>query len=154
MPFKGDISDLGNLVSVLGKLAEVPSKVAGDVSEKLADLIDEEFEADVDPYGEPWEPLMASTIDRKHGDDRILERTGDMRNDVDVRPMAGAGIRISIAGGREGDAGAYHQNGAPGTPMVARPVLPGSSSDGNLPPSWADAIDEAGGDAFREAAGQ
>lgn len=140
MAFKGDLSALGQLQRNLGKLAAVPSRASRDASERIAELIAEEFDKAENPYGQGWAPLELSTVKRKGGDDEILVRTGDLRDTVDVHPMAGAGIAIEL-----NDSAGYHQGGT--VNMVARKILP----DNSMPTEWNDAISEACEAAFRGA---
>jgi len=143
MPFSGDLGALGQLTRNLGKLAKVPSRIASEGSERIANLIDEEFESETDPNGRAWEALAESTINRKYGDSRILQRSGDMRGSVDVRTMSGTGISITI-----NDEAGFHQGGT--VNMPARPVLPGTT----FPAKWNEALEDLANEAFDEAVGE
>lgn len=141
MGFTGDIAELGKLVDNLGRLASVPSQVAADASERIAGLIAQEFEAQADPYGDAWADHTEGTV-KRWGEHEILDLSGGMRGSVDVRPMRGAGIAITID-----DVAGFHQGGT--VDMVARPVLP---SD-DMPPLWEEALEAAGNARFAEAMG-
>lgn len=131
----GDISAMGRLADNLAELAEVPSRASKKVSENIADLIEAEFASQSDPYGNPWEDHADATIER-HGPHPILSLSGAMRSTVHVAPMAGAGVSVTIDHPSED-----HQTGwsGPQGRGPARPILP----SGDLPDSWALAIDEA-----------
>lgn len=133
MPIKGRALKLpDDLVNRLGDLAGVPSRAAGRVSERLNELLDREFDEEQSPDGQAWEPLAESTVRRKRGDRRILQRTETMRADIRVRPAPGAGVEIDAP-----HPASYHQIGT--SEMPARKLLP---EGGELPADWQEAIDE------------
>lgn len=131
--FKFDLADMGELVDRLGELAAVPSRIAKDAAADIDALLEEEFDAGVDPYGAAWSPLAERTR-KKHGPPPLTE-FGDMRAGTHARPAQGAGISlvapfpagIHMTGG---DAGDWH--------MPARPMLPVGD---DLPTKWQAAID-------------
>ena len=126
------MSGLDTLMANLGELEGIPSRIAAKVSERLTDLLFEEFEEEHDPYGAAWAPLLPQTVKRKRGDDRILRRTDALSIETVAHPRGGAGIEISSL-----DYGRFHQTGT--RHMVARPVLPGGDE---LPDSWQAIIEE------------
>lgn len=142
MGITGDFAGLGKLQANLRRLAEVPSRAAADASERIAALIQEEFDAQSDPYGNAWEPHADATV-RRWGEHPILDLTGDMRGNVDVSPQRGAGIKVTF----DEPYAEYHHTGTPNMP--ARPVLPINT----LPSSWTSALEEAHAKAFDEVMG-
>lgn len=131
MGFRGDIGAMGKLAENLGRLASVPSRAAAGAAENLQDTIQEQFDAQTDPYGASWAPHAAST-EKRWGEHPILDLTGDMRGSIDVSPMQGAGISVTID-----DPGGFHQAGTANMP--ARPILP----ENEFPETWDAAIRDA-----------
>lgn len=132
---------MGELADRLGELATVPSRIAADVADDLSGLLEAEFAAGRDPYGNAWAPLKKRTL-LKHGPP-ALTHTGEMRSETRAAPGKGAGV-VLVAPFPAG----IHQTGA-GTPsesdpgeqwgMFARPIFP----DGDeLPESWQRAIEK------------
>ncbi len=117
----------------LAELAIVPSRISRTVSDRINDLITEQFSQGKDPYEKPWKPLKATTIRRKGGDNRILLDSNLMSEETVARPMAGSGVRISTT-----SYAGFHQVGT--SRMVAREVLPDRS---DLPLKWQKAIETA-----------
>lgn len=142
MTWDGDISRMGQLARNIGKLASVPSRAATRVAKEIDALIAEEFEHQTDPYGNAWAPHSPATVER-HGEHPILDLSGDMRKSVDVRPMSGAGVSLTIDHPSED-----HQTGwdGPQGSGPARPVLPG----GTMPARWREAIAAAVDGTIRE----
>jgi hypothetical protein len=130
--FTGDPAKLGQLVRNLGKLATVPSRLAEPVAEALGEQIRSEYEASTDPYGNAWAELMESTLQRKGGDDRIKIRSGEELSGIEVLPMSGAGVSVTLA-----DYEGFHTGGT--KHMEARPSLP----TGTMPATWRKVIDDA-----------
>lgn len=137
--FKGDLAGLRELAENLRKLGGVPSRASRAASEKIAEVIQDQFDAGVDPYGEPWAPLAPSTLERKQGPG-ILDETGAMRESIDVSPMSGAGVKVTIGE----DYARFHQEGT--SRMPARKILP----EEELPDTWARAIEDAVDEAFEK----
>jgi len=136
--FTGDIGALGNLAENLRRLTEVPSRAARAACEDIKAAIEKQFDEGKDPYGRPWKPLARSTIARGRTPPPLTD-TGDMRDSIEVKPMAGAGISITIGV----DYASYHQTGT--SRMPARKILP----EGNdMPPEWEEAIGRAMLEAF------
>lgn len=132
----GDLTGLGNLIGNLRRLSEVPSQAAREVSDAIGAEIELQFDHGIDPYGEPWEPLAQSTLDRGRSPPPLTDTT-EMRTGISVRPSSGAGVQITIDAPYAG----FHQTGT--RFMPARKVLP----EGSLPDTWerafADALDNA-----------
>lgn len=129
MPIRGDFGKLAGLINGLGKLAGVPSQVAGKVAPKIAGFIKAEFAAGMDPYGRPWKPLKPATLARGRTPPP-LDNTGDLKDTVDAKPMQGAGVSVTFGVPYAG----FHQHGT--KRMVARPILPANG----LPRTWSEAI--------------
>jgi hypothetical protein len=139
MGWTGDISRMGDLAKRIKDLAKVPSRAAAQASENVAELVEEEFRDQADPYGNAWKPHAPATVER-WGEHPILDLTGAMRESVVVRPMAGAGISITLD-----HPAAPHQTGWSGSQGSgpARPILPARA----MPPRWREAIESAVEDA-------
>jgi phage gpG-like protein len=130
--FTGDISKLGLVSANLAKLASVPSQVAGDASEGIAQEIRNEFDAGTDPYGRAWAALQAATLAKGRTPPPLTD-SGDTIDSLEVKPSAGAGITIEFGTEYAG----FHQVGT--VDMVARPPLP----IGGFPSSWSKVISDA-----------
>lgn len=136
----GDISELGRLAENLEKLSRVPSRAARKASEGIAEAIEAQFDAGVDPYGKAWAPLKPATLDKGRSPPPLTD-SHDMRDSIEVRPARSAGIRITIGSEYAG----FHQAGT--RFMAQRPILP----QGPMPKTWTAAIDEALDVEFEEA---
>jgi phage gpG-like protein len=135
------MSGFAALAETLAELEGIPSRIAGEVAEKITEELREQFDRGVDPYGTPWAPLLPSTVRRKGGDTRILRRADALSSETVASPTSGAGIEItSVAYGQ------FHQLGT--KHMTERKVLPDS---GELPPAWQEIIQTATDNAFRKA---
>lgn len=137
MTWDGDISKMGQLARNVGRLAGVPARASKQVTVDIGQMIEEEFQRGQDPYGNTWKPLAEATLARRsQTSEPPLTDFGDMRRSVDVRPMSGAGVSISIDHPSED-----HQTGWTGSQGTgpARPILPG----GTFPARWKAAIDGA-----------
>lgn len=121
------------LAENLGRLTQVPSQVSAEVAEKISVLIDEQFAAGKDAYGQAWKPLKPATIAKGRRPPPLTD-SGAMRGAITVKPSSGAGIEISSPT----DYARFHQTGT--KYMVPREVLPDHA---NLPPSWQKAIEES-----------
>ncbi len=135
------MSKFSDLASTLADLEDIPSRIAGEVASGINELIQDQFASSSDPYGNPWAPLLPSTVRRKGGDTRILRRTDALSSETIARPSSGAGIEI-----RSVEYGGYHQG--PAAHRVARPVLP---DEGELPESWQEIIESKTEAAFSKA---
>jgi phage gpG-like protein len=127
---------LRRVAQAVRQLARVPSQAAAEASADIAELVEQEFAAGVDPYGQAWAPLAPATIAKGRSAPPLTD-TGAMRGGFEARPMSGAGIAVSF----DVDYAAFHQTGTANMP--ARPPLP----DHGLPDTWrraiADAVDAA-----------
>ena len=142
MGWSGDLSRMGQLADRLSELAAVPSAIARRVSATIDGLLEQEFAAGDDPYGDPWAPLAESTVERGRSAPPLTD-SGAMRASAHARPLAHAGVGITID-----HPAAPHQTGwsGPRGAGPARPILP---ARGELPESWDDAIAKVARDEFR-----
>lgn len=131
----GDISRMGDLADRIADLATVPSYVAKKVSYGIAELVAAEFDAGEDPYGTAWKPLAKATLDKGRHPPPLTD-TRAMRESLRVRPMAHAGVSITI-----NHPAAPHQTGwsGPRGSGPARPILPAREE---LPESWQELIED------------
>jgi hypothetical protein len=138
----GDISKMGQLAQRVANLARVPSRAARRIATEIAGLIEEEFQAQADPYGNAWQPHAPATV-RRWGEHDILTLSGAMRSSVQVAPMQAAGVSITL-----NHPGEDHQTGwsGPQGSGPARPVLP----YGTMPARWTEAINAAVDDTVRD----
>lgn len=113
----------------LSDLGQVPSRMSASVAQDIKALVVKQFATGSDPYGNAWAPLKASTIKRKKSN-MILVENNDMFNSIQVAPMRGAGVAITI----DEIPAVYHQKGT--GRMAARPILPKYV----LPKAWRAAI--------------
>lgn len=139
----GDFAGLGKLEANLRRLAEVPSRASASAAEKIDALLREEFNAQTDPYGNPWKEHAPATVER-WGEHDILDLSGRMMGGMEVSPMSGAGIAVTF----DVDYAEYHHTGT--RYMPARPVLPLNT----LPAAWEAALEEASAEAFEEILGE
>jgi len=112
-----------SVARAIRELSRVPARASRGASESIAALIQRQFDTGTDPYGRAWKPLKPSTI-KKKGHARILIDKEKLRKGIDVRPMSGAGVQITI----DADYAKYHQG--------TRPILPNRG----LPATWKAAI--------------
>ena len=146
MTWSGDISGMGQLAQRVADLGQVPSRAAKAIAAELGDLIEEEFEAGADPYGTAWAPLTEATLaKRSQTSEPPLTDFGAMRRSVQVKPLARAGVGITIA-----HPAAPHQTGwvGPQGSGPARSVLP----SGAMPERWAEVIEVEVSEAFKRSA--
>jgi hypothetical protein len=121
---------LQTIGKTIRQLARVPSQAARGAAPRIAELLQNQFDEGVDPYGDPWAPLMPSTMARGRTPPPLTD-TGDMR-DLTVEPSGSSGIAIHLGAGYS----AFHQVGT--KTMDARPILPVHG----IPNSWHEAIVE------------
>jgi phage gpG-like protein len=126
-----------DLASALRKLSAVPAQTARGAADRISAQVQQDFDAGVDPYGDPWEPLAETTLE-KGREPPPLTDTGAMRASVDVRPGQGAGITFTID-----DPAIHHQYGT--VHMPQRAIFPNRP---DLPDTWRRAISDASEEAF------
>ena len=132
------MGSFANLKKMIAGLGSIPSQIARDASEGIAQAIQDEFDAGTDPFGTAWAPLKKSTIAKGRTPPPLTD-TSDMRDGIEVKPMRGAGISVTIP-----DPGVHHQYGT--RDMPARPIFPD-----HMPDTWQRAISDAADDAFARA---
>lgn len=137
--FTGDYRGLLNLSARLRDLAGIPAQAAKQASEEIDDLIQTEFDQGTSPYGTKWAPLRPATL-KKGRHPPPLTDTSTMRDSVEVKPMKGAGVSITI----NEEPSIYHQWGT--EKMAARPILPSGT---RMPATWTQAVAEAVDDAVK-----
>ncbi len=93
MGLKG-LDGITKIRSAILALPQAMSQATTDAAENLEDVINAQFDAGVDPYGNAWEPLAESTLRRGRtpppGTDTEALRA------VHVTPLQGAGIRVEF----------------------------------------------------------
>lgn len=136
------MAGFADLQERLAELEGIPSRISSEVASKITESIRQQFDAGRDPYGNPWAPLLESTVRRKRGDRRILRRSDALSGETIARPTSGAGIEITSE-----PYGGVHQEGD-GSRMVARPILPDGAE---LPEEWQEIIETATENAVRKA---
>lgn len=91
-----------------------------DIGDEALEKIDESFEREQTPTGEPWAPLARATIERK-GHDTILHETGDLREsfeqEVSWSPVGDKHVVVYT----ENETMKYHEYGTESIPR--RPIL-------------------------------
>lgn len=127
-----------NLQKMIRQLAKVPSQVASGACEGISQAIQDEFDAGSDPFGRQWAELRPATLAKGRTPPPLTD-THEMRDGIEVKPMPGAGIAVTIP-----DPGVHHQYGT--RDMVARPIFPD-----RMPDTWQRAIADAAEDAFGRA---
>lgn len=142
MSLTGNFSQLERMQERLAELAEVPSRAARATASRLEELMQEEFDRGADPYEEPWTPLAPTTLAKPRHPPPLTD-SSDMRDSLRARPLAGAGVGMTI----DHPAGP-HQTGwtGPQGSGPARPILP---ARGELPDGWIEVLEEESARAFR-----
>ena len=135
------MSGFADLAATLAELEGIPSRIAAECADGITEQIRQQFDAGCDAYGNPWEPLLPSTVRRKRGDTRILRRTDKLSSQTTAHPTGGAGIEITSL-----PEGQFHQGGTRN--MDPRPILP---DGGDLPTAWEEIIQGATDRAFKRA---
>lgn len=123
--------DAKSFAKLMRDLARVPSKSARAVAKDLSREIQRNFDRGLDPFGRKWRTLAPSTLARGRRPPPLTD-TGKGRKSVIVRPLAGAGIRITV--------GVlymlYHQFGGKNGRPPKRSFLPMDT----LPRGWGEII--------------
>ncbi len=136
------MAGFSDLADRLAELEGIPSRITREVADAINVEIEGQFANGHNAYGNPWAPLLPSTVKRKKGDRRILRRTDALSSETRATPTSGAGIEITSL-----DYGGVHQTGDLPR-MVARKILPDGSA---LPRPWTKAIEDATDRAFAKA---
>ena len=138
MSLSGDFPQLGRIASSVSSLADVPAIAQDLASDRIAALVQLEFDAGVDPYGVAWTDLSEATIAKgRHAPP--LTDTRQLRESLLVYPSR-RGLARDDRAPRRHPAGP-HQDGWEGRQGSgpARPMLP----TGDLPESWQMAIEDS-----------
>ena len=133
MSITGDFRELNAAAVTIRALEGMPQLMAEIGAEKIAGVIDQQFESGVDPYGDPWADLVI-------GGPSHLQDTEGMRRSVQVSASNGS-IQVFID-----DPSGFHQTGT--VNMVDRPILP--SDAGDMPPGYELALLQAAREAGLE----
>ena len=131
MAMDGDFAKLGRLAVALEGLGDQIAEVAKEACEDLAHVVEAQFDAGHDPWGNAWAPLRPSTL-RRHGPPP-LTYTHDMRDSLKVEPLAN-----TISFTMDGPA-IFHQRGSGG---MHRQILP-EQADGRLPQAYEQVVHDA-----------
>lgn len=147
MPFVGNPMRIGQLARNIQTLADVPARASRAAAAAIKRLLLESFDAQSNPYGSRWAPYTDGSK-RRGRRLPLLRETNNIRNSLDVLPMAGSGIRIQFDNASRGKGGStnylrYHQWGTKW--MEPRMVLP----DNRFPAAWRKAIDAAVREAYK-----
>ena len=128
-------AELARMSERLGELAKVPARAAKAASSVIALMMQEQFDQGVDPYDAPWAPLSDATISMGRSAPPLTD-TSAMRDSLRVKPMAAAGVSVTI----DHPAGVHQTgwNGVHGGDGPARPILP---ARGELPEGWIEALE-------------
>jgi len=129
MGLSGGFDELNDAQAALQALDGMPERVAQRAAVEIASVLDEQFEAGVDPYGDPW-------ADLKRGGRSHLTETGAMHAGSTVHAR-GSDIVIHVP-----DPGGFHQTGT--RYMVARPLEPVAAK--GMPPAYEVALMRAASD--------
>lgn len=137
----GDLSQMGQLAARLRDLANVPSRTSAKISERISELLQQEFDAGADAYGNTWQALAPATVERGRTPPPLTD-THAMRDGVRVAPMAHAGVAITIP-----HPGGPHQTGwsGPQGSGPARPMLPTN----RMPTRWREVVEMAARESVR-----
>lgn len=135
--------DFAGLQALAQKLAALPGKrrdLAEAVAEEALYLVQEGFGASTDPYGADWAP-------KADGSKCNLVATCDLRRGWHRKSLSADQTTIgpSVDYGKWHQSGTHHEGG--GIKMVARKMVP---DDGDIPPEWEQAIEEAAAEMLRE----
>ena len=89
-----------------------------EIGEYLIEATQERFKLEIGPNGEPWEPLAPETLARKKGEDRILQHSGTLRDQLNYQ-ISGRTLTF----GSNQEYAATHQFGREDDGIPARPFL-------------------------------
>lgn len=121
-------NDLAKLTAAIERLPDTLMQTVGPiVGETTIDLIQQGFDDEKNPYGEPWAPLKAR-------EGRILRDRGLLYRNWHWA-VTGGGVEVSS--GQE--YASFHQDGT--KKMVARKMVPDPGQE--LPRHWAEELDAA-----------
>jgi hypothetical protein len=129
---------MAGLEALIGGLERLATHGFSDIQDETAKavqgVVDSQYQAGVSPDGERW-------ADKADGTASYLRKTGDMARDSKaIRGVSGVDVKIPSPGG-------YHQSGTKN--MDVRKLVP----DGELTPTWQQAIDGAAESVIAKAIG-
>jgi hypothetical protein len=133
MPRLTGLDDIHKAAQHMLEFPKLMSQSTTDAADLIDDVIQEDFDAGVNPYGEPWAPLRPATLAKGRTPPPLTDE-GLLRA-VNVEPLQGAGLKIEF----DEDYAVYHQTGT--SRMAQRLILPEESR--GLPERWNDAVVEA-----------
>lgn len=119
MGLSGGFDGLNDAQVAIQSLDDIPERVAQRTAVEIAGVLDEQFAAGVDPYGDPW-------ADLKRGGRSHLTESGAMHAGSTVYAR-GKDVVVHVP-----DPGGFHQSGT--RYMVARPVEPTAAR--GMPPAY------------------
>jgi hypothetical protein len=143
MGLSGDLARLNEIASALDRAPmAIRNRVAVAMTHAANELLEEEFSAGMDPDGQAWEPLAASTIARGRGNPPL----GGTSVERDVRAVR-VGTKVAI---NSSERAGYHQRGhAKPTRLPRRPMWP----EGQMPERWELSLSLAANGAILDALG-
>ena len=128
------------------ELSQTPRRVASLAAPKIDKLLRKQFASGTNPYGQPWRPLLPSTLARGRRPPPLTD-TRALRDGTraTAAPGSRAGIQLT-AGARYG---AFHQVGfrVGRTRVAPRKIFP----DVGLPKAWRAVLTAAARTAVRQA---
>jgi phage virion morphogenesis protein len=107
-----------NLLTSYIKQGQSLEPALAEIGEYLIESHQERFQLEVEPDGTPWEPLSPKTIKQKGGDDRILQSSDTMRDQLAYQ-LSGNELEF----GSNLEYAATHQFGREADGIVARPFI-------------------------------
>lgn len=110
------------LSSRVRRLKAIPSRVSAEFAEYVQTDLLRTFDAETTPEGAGWAPYAPRSIARGRHLTPMLTETLALRSSIDVRPLPGAGIRITAGAGLP--YAALHRRGT--SIMPARDFFPKS----------------------------
>lgn len=107
-----------NLLTSYIKQGQSLEPALAEIGEYLIESHQERFKLEVAPDGTPWEPLSPKTITHKNGDDRILQASDTMRDQLAYQLGSN-----ELEFGSNLEYAATHQFGREEDGIVARPFI-------------------------------
>lgn len=131
---RGSGAGFASVARKFGRLADDGEDAMADAATEAADAqLARQYRTETGPSGAKWAPKK-----RPNGKP-TLEASGDMKAGTKAERGPGPTVLLSVP-----DPAQYHQSGT--SRMVARPILPNGSLEGE----WQEAIDEAAHKAIHE----
>jgi phage gpG-like protein len=108
------------------------------IERNLHDVIENEFNRGVDPYGKPWSPLKPSTLRKGRKPPPLTGPTRRLRGDIVIHADS-AQVFVHIPA----EYTTHHQFGAPSVNLAQREMVPTSGPSASWNKAITDAIDKA-----------